>query len=85
MLMQNTAMGATMAMGMLQFFQNLGTAVGSPLLGYLYEHVGWWEAGLIIMVPGFAIALILCFFVLPRGKDATLYDKQGEEAWPQGF
>lgn len=85
MLMQNTAMGATMAMGMLQFFQNLGTAVGSPLLGYLYEHVGWWEAGLIIMVPGFAIALILCFFVLPRGKDATLYDKRGEEAWPQGF
>lgn len=85
MLLHNTAMGATMAMAMLQFCQNLGSTIGSPVFGAMYETIGWQTAGTILMVPCYVLALILCFFILPRGKDATLDNKSEDEAWPHGF
>lgn len=86
MLMRGTAMGATMAMAMLQFMQNLGSALGSPIFGALYPVVGWNEAGMILQLPCYAIGLILCFFILPRGKNVkSLDDVPAEKAWPRGF
>lgn len=86
LLMRNTAMGATMAMAMLQFMQNLGSSLGSPLFGAAMSVWGWEVAGVALQVPCYAIALVLCFFVLPRGKKATSLDSvPAEEAWPRGF
>lgn len=86
LLMRNTAMGATMAMAMLQFMQNLGSSLGSPLFGAAMSVWGWEVAGVALQVPCYAIALVLCFFVLPRGKNATSLDSvPAEEAWPRGF
>lgn len=86
MLMRNTAMGATMAMALLQFMQNLGSSLGSPLFGMALGAWGWEIAGIVLQVPCYLIALVLCFFVLPRGKNVTkLDDVPAEEAWPRGF
>ena len=85
MLMANSAMGATMAMAMLQFFQNLGSAVGSPVFGYLYETVGWQMGANLILIPCYILAFVLCFFVLPRGKNAKFEDSHPREEWPEGF
>ena len=86
MLMRNTAMGATMAMAIMQFCQNLGSAIGSPLFGAVMSAQGWEMASLILQLPAYVLALVLCFFILPRGKDVThLDDTPAEEAWPKGF
>ena len=85
-LMKNTAMGATMAMAMLQFMQNLGSSLGSPIFGAAMGVWGWEVAGIALQVPCYALALVLCFFVLPRGKDVkSLDDTPAEKAWPRGF
>lgn len=72
LLIGNTAMGATMGMALLQFMQNLGSSLGSPLFGAALGAWGWELAGIVLQVPCYALALVLCFFVLPRGKDAEL-------------
>ncbi len=67
-LMRNTAMGATMAMAIMQFTQNLGSTLGSPVFGALQQAIGWETAGAVLQVPCYLVALALCFFILPRGK-----------------
>lgn len=74
MLIGNTAMGATMGMALLQFMQNLGSSLGSPIFGVALGVWGWEIAGIVLQVPCYVLALILCLFVLPRGKDAKLPD-----------
>lgn len=74
MLIGNTAMGATMGMALLQFMQNLGSSLGSPIFGAALGVWGWEIAGIVLQVPCYVLALILCLFVLPRGKDAKLPD-----------
>ena len=86
MLLRNTAMGATMAMALLQFAQNLGSSIGSPVFGAALGAWGWETAGIALQVPCYLIALVLCFFVLPRGKNVTsLDDVPADEAWPRGY
>lgn len=86
MLMRNTAMGATMAMAIMQFCQNLGSTLGSPVFGALQEALGWNMAGIVLQIPAYVISFVLCLFILPRGKDVkTLDDVPAEEAWPRGF
>ncbi len=86
MLMRNTAMGATMAMAIMQLCQNLGSAVGSPLFGAVMSQAGWQTASLVLQLPAYVLAFILCFFILPRGKNVKkLDDVPAEEAWPSGF
>ncbi|RDB61205.1 hypothetical protein C1878_11975 [Gordonibacter sp. 28C] len=86
MLMRNTAMGATMAMAIMQFCQNLGSAVGSPLFGAVMSQTGWQTASLVLQLPAYVLAFVLCFFILPRGKNVKkLDDVPAEEAWPSGF
>ena len=72
MVMPKTAMGATMAMAVLQFCQNMGSAIGSPLFGAVMSTFGWQTASLALQLPSYVLALVLCFFILPRGKDAKL-------------
>lgn len=86
LLMRNTAMGATMAMAIMQFCQNLGSAIGSPLFGALMDTFGWQAASIALQVPCYLICLVLCFFILPRGKQVhTLDDVPEAQAWPSGF
>ena len=86
MLMRNTTMGATMAMAIMQFCQNLGSTLGSPVFGALQEAIGWDMAGIVLQIPAYVIAFVLCLFILPRGKNVkTLDDVPAEEAWPRGF
>ena len=86
MLMRNTAMGATMAMAIMQFCQNLGSTLGSPVFGALQEAIGWDMAGIVLQIPAYVIAFVLCLFILPRGTNVkTLDDVPAEEAWPRGF
>lgn len=72
MLIGNTAMGATMGMALLQFMQNLGSSLGSPIFGAALGVWGWEVAGIVLQVPCYALALVLCLFVLPRGRDVSL-------------
>ena len=86
MLMRNTAMGATMAMAIMQFCQNLGSAIGSPLFGAVMSTQGWEAASFLLQLPAYVLALVLCFFILPRGKHVTsLDDVPADKAWPKGF
>lgn len=74
--MPQTAMGATMGMAIMQFCQNMGSAVGSPLFGAVMSSCGWQMSSLILQLPCYVLGLILIFFVMPRGKDVTLDDVQ---------
>lgn len=66
LLVRNTAMGATMAMAMLQFMQNLGSSLGSPIFGAVMKMLGWEAAGIVLQVPCYALALLLCFYALAK-------------------
>ncbi len=74
--MPQTAMGATMGMAIMQFCQNMGSAIGSPLFGALMGAAGWETASLLLQLPCYALCLVLVFFIMPRGKDVTLDDVQ---------
>lgn len=76
--MPQTAMGATMGMAIMQFCQNMGSAVGSPLFGAVMSSCGWQMSSLILQLPCYVLGLILIFFIMPRGKDVTLDDVQKE-------
>lgn len=76
--MPQTAMGATMGMAIMQFCQNMGSAVGSPLFGAVMSNFGWQMSSLILQLPCYVLGLILIFFIMPRGKNVTLDDVQKE-------
>lgn len=65
-LVQGGALGAAMAMAVLQFFQNLGSAVCPPLFGWTVDSIGWQAGSLYIQVPLIVIALICAFFLVPK-------------------
>lgn len=67
-------------------WKNLGSAVGSPLFGAVMSQTGWQTASLVLQLPAYVLAFVLCFFILPRGKNVKkLDDVPAEEAWPSGF
>jgi MFS family permease len=65
-IMPATALGATMGMVVLQFFQNLGASIGSPLFGALLENFGWQMAGYLVIIPFMVLALITILLVKSR-------------------
>ena len=75
-IMPQTAMGATMGMAVMQFCQNMGSAIGSPLFGAVMSSVGWEVSSLILQLPCYVLGLVLIFFIMPRGKDVTIEDVQ---------
>ncbi|MGN0038381.1 MAG: nitrate/nitrite transporter [Coriobacteriales bacterium] len=77
-IMPQTAMGATMGMAIMQFCQNMGSAVGSPLSGAVMSTFGWDMASLMLQLPAYALGLVLIFFIMPRGKNVTLADVQAD-------
>ena len=77
-IMPQTAMGATMGMAVMQFCQNMGSAVGSPLFGAVMSSVGWEVSSLILQLPCYVLGLVLIFFIMPRGKGVTIDDVQKE-------
>lgn len=77
-IMPQTAMGATMGMAIMQFCQNMGSAVGSPLFGAVMSTFGWDMASLMLQLPAYVLGLVLIFFIMPRGKNVTLADVQAD-------
>ncbi|WP_165252666.1 MFS transporter [Adlercreutzia sp. ZJ304] len=71
-LVPNTALGATMAMALLQFMQNLGSAVGSPVYGAVLDSVGWVNANYFLLIPMCVIAIVLACFLKPKNSDKTI-------------
>ena len=80
LIMGRTAMGATIAMAVLQFCQNLGQCLGSPTFGLLLERYGWMKANLVIEIPLLVLGTILAFLIRVTTKPA---DDEGAEAEPQ--
>lgn len=81
--MGGTVMGTTMGMAILQFCQNLGGAVGSPIFGSIYEstNLGWFGTSGVVAIPLLALAIVLAFFIKPGKKNAADQEK-GEENVP---
>ena len=77
-LVPNTALGASMVMALLQFMQNLGAAIGSPVYGGILDSMGWDGANHMLLMPICIIAIILCLFV--RSKKNAPQAGQPEEA-----
>jgi predicted MFS family arabinose efflux permease len=71
LIMGRTAMGATMAMAVLQFSQNLGQTFGSPIFGIMLGRYGWMKANLMIEVPMLIVGTILAFYIRVTAKKAT--------------
>lgn len=79
MLVRGGALGAAMAMSVLQLFQNMGSAVCPPLFAAVCASVGWANASLFIQVPLIVVAVVCAFFIIP--KDA---DNAGDKACHDG-
>ena len=64
-------LGATMGMAVLQFCQNLGQAVGSPLFGAVLDsmHGDWFMASVSVQVPILIIGIIFAVLVKPFPTD----------------
>lgn len=60
------ALGAAMAMAVLQLMQNLGSAIMSPLFGFAKDAIGWQDASVFLQVPLIVIALVCAFFIVPK-------------------
>ena len=71
LIMGHTAMGATMAMAVLQFCQNLGQCLGSPIFGIMLERYGWMKANLVIELPLLIVGTILSFYIRVTPKRAA--------------
>lgn len=71
MIMGGSAMGATMGMAVLQFCQNLGQAVGSPLFGAVLDsmHGNWFMASCAVQIPILVIGIVFAFMVKPFKND----------------
>jgi len=67
MIMGGSAMGATMGMAVLQFCQNLGQAVGSPLFGAVLDsmHGNWFMASVTVQVPILIVGIVFALLVKP--------------------
>lgn len=65
-LVRGGALGAAMAMAVLQLFQNLGSAVFAPLFGYAVDMVGWSTASLYIQVPCAVVIVICAVLIVPK-------------------
>lgn len=59
------AMGAAVSMAMIQFMQNLGVAVGSPVFGAAMGAFGWSAAGMGILATLCVVAMVLAAFINP--------------------
>lgn len=64
--MGTSVAAVTMGMGVLQFMQNLGAVIGSPLFGWGYEALGWQGANFAIFVPACAVAVIASLFITTK-------------------
>ena len=71
MLVRGGALGAVMAMAVLQFTQNLGAAVCSPLFGAMKDALGWEPAGLYLQIPLIVIAFVCALFIIPKREVET--------------
>ena len=67
MIMGGSAMGATMGMAVLQFCQNLGQAVGSPLFGAVLDSTGgnFFAASVMVQVPILIVGTVFAVLVKP--------------------
>lgn len=73
MIMGGTAMGATMGMAVLQFCQNLGQAIGSPVFGMLLGTFGgnFFMASLVVQIPVLIVGAIAAFLIKPFANEHT--------------
>lgn len=62
------AMGAAVGMAVIQFAQNLGTAIGSPVFGAVMQNAGWSTANIVLLLPLCVIGALLCIFLNPSRK-----------------
>ncbi len=65
-LLGGSAMGATMAMSVLQLCQNFGATIGAPVFGWAFETFGWANAGYITIMPLLVIAIIASCLITPK-------------------
>lgn len=71
MVMQQSAMGATMGMAMLQFMQNLGSGLGSVIYGACIDITNaatWALPGNLIQIPVCIVAIVCALMINPWGK-----------------
>lgn len=71
MVMEQSAMGATMGMAMLQFMQNLGSGLGSVIYGSLIDVTDvstWALPGNLIQIPICIVAIVCVLMINPWGK-----------------
>ena len=68
-LVEGGALGAAMAMAVLQLFQNLGSAIFAPLFGFAYQQIGWFGASMAIQVPLMVVAFACAVFIVPKQRD----------------
>lgn len=66
-----SASGAAMSMGVLQFCQNLGATLGSPIFGWGIENLGWVGAANALVIPVLVIGFIASFFVITKKNDPS--------------
>lgn len=62
------AMGAAVSMAVIQFAQNLGTAIGSPVFGAVMQSAGWGMANIVLLLPLCVIGAVLCIFLNPEKR-----------------
>jgi MFS family permease len=67
MIMGGTAMGATIGMAVLQFCQNLGSAIGSPLFGALLDSFGgnFFMASCVLQIPLLILGIVFAAILRP--------------------
>ncbi|MGI6032169.1 MAG: MFS transporter [Coriobacteriales bacterium] len=80
MIMGGTATGAVMGMAVLQFMQNLGQAVGSPVFGALVDAFGgnFGIPSMIIQIPLLVIGIIFGVLIKPFKYD-TIPEEHRDE------
>lgn len=67
--MGGSALGATMGMAVLQFCQNLGQAICSPLFGTILDATGNWSFSFMVLTfPMIGVATILSLFITRKNK-----------------
>ena len=62
------AMGAAVSMAVIQFAQNLGTAIGSPVFGGVMQSAGWAAANFILLIPLCVLGALLTIALNPSKK-----------------
>lgn len=62
------AMGAAVSMAVIQFAQNLGTAIGSPVFGAVMQSAGWGMANIVLLLSLCVIGAVLCILLNPEKR-----------------